>query len=464
MTDATVAAPPKLKFWDTALYMLATGLGIRWIAVAAAVGPASLLLWVLALFVFFVPLAVAVAELTARYDAEGGIYAWARDGIGPLAGFICGWFYWIALMPYFAGILYFLSGLIIAAIGADPHNTLLYISISIAISLLITAVQALGLKYGKWPPNVGMIGGWIVVFIIVAIGAYLAMQGKSATDFLHASYAVPLNFDTAILWGTIVFAYGGVETAGMLRNEIEGGMRTVLRVLFIVGIGSIFVYVAGTSSFLVILPQSALSRLGGFSDALQSGLAQVGLGHFAPLVIGLFALSMVGGFVAWFGVGARLPFAAGIDAFLPAMFARRNPKTGAPVPAILLQAGLMIGIAILSQAGSSVAGAYDFLVAMGVLGSTIPYLFMFWVYIKTANMPAIPGAWGPPGGKRMTTLLGWVGMVSSFLAIVCSMVPSSSDPHPMTAFVKIVVSTLVMLGAGLLLYWSATRRRARVAT
>ena len=206
MTDATVAAPPQLKFLDTALYMLATGLGIRWIAVAAAVGPASLLLWILALFTFFIPLAAAVAELTARYEAEGGIYAWARDGIGPLSGFICGWFYWTALMPYFGSILYFLSGLIISAIGADPHNTLLYISITVAISLLITLIQALGLKYGKWPPNIGMVGGWIVVFIIVAIGIYLAAHGKSATDFLHASYSVPLNFDTAILWGTIVFA------------------------------------------------------------------------------------------------------------------------------------------------------------------------------------------------------------------------------------------------------------------
>jgi len=240
-------------------------------------------------------------------------------------------------------------------------------------------------------------------------------------------------------------------------------MRTIVRALVIVGVGSVFIYIAGTSSFLVILPQSPLSRLAGFPDALRIGLDHVGLGRFAPVVIGLFALSMLGSFVAWFGVGARLPFAAGIDAFLPAVFAKRNPKTGAPVPAIWLQAGLMIGIAVLSQAGSSVAGAYDFLVAMAVLGSTIPYLFMFWVHIKTASMPPIPRAWAPPGGKRTTLILGWLGMASSFVAIVCSMVPSSSDPNPAWAFLKIVISTLVMLGAGLLLYWTAARRRALAA-
>src|SRR5579862_6584203 len=193
MTDAP--ATQKLGFLDTAAYMIAVGIGIRWIAVAAAVGPASLPMWLLALIVFFVPLSVATAELTSRYEAEGGIDAWARDGIGPLAGFICGWFYWIALMPYFASILYFLSGLLIAAIGGDPKDTVLYISISVAISLLVTAVQALGLKYGKWPPNIGIVGGWVVVFIIVGMGVALSVEGRSATDFAHASYKVPMNFD-----------------------------------------------------------------------------------------------------------------------------------------------------------------------------------------------------------------------------------------------------------------------------
>jgi len=168
---------------------------------------------------------------------------------------------------------------------------------------------------------------------------------------------------------------------------------------------------------------------------------------------------MLGGFVAWFGVGARLPFAAGLDDFLPPLFARRNPKTGAPVPAILLQAGLMIGIVVLSQAGSSVAGAYDFLVAMAILGSTIPYLFVFWVQIKTADLPAVAGAWAPPGGPRTSRLLGWLGMTSSLVAIACTMVPSSSDPHPLAAFLKIITAAAVMIGMGLLFYWLAARRK-----
>jgi hypothetical protein len=84
---------------------------------------------------------------------------------------------------------------------------------------------------------------------------------------------------------------------------------------------------------------------------------------------------------------------------------------------------------------------------------------MFWVHIKSANMPRMAGAWVPPGGRRTTFVLGWLGMVSCIVAIACSMVPSSSDPHPLAAFFKIIVAAAVMIGVGLLFYWLADRRR-----
>ena len=237
-------------------------------------------------------------------------------------------------------------------------------------------------------------------------------------------------------------------------------MKTITRVLVIVGLGSLFIYGAGTVAFLVILPHEALSRLSGFPDALRLGFTHVGAAGLAPLVIGLFALSMLGGFTGWFGVAARLPFAAGIDAYLPPLFARRDPKTGAPVPAILLQATLTLLMIVLSQAGASVAAAYDFLVAMSVLTATVPYLFMFAVYLKTARQPPVAGAWTPPGGARASLALGAVGLISTVVAIACTMVPNAGEPHPLQSVLKIVFSAAAMTAVGLLLYWLAGRRRA----
>lgn len=451
-------SPQKLKLIDAALYGLALVTGMRWIAVAAAVGPSSLPLWLLALLVFYVPLAVATAELSARYPGEGGLYVWVRDSMGPLAGFLVGWFYWVAQIPYFAGILYFLSGLILSALGGDTKNTLLYMGISTAIAGVVTLMQLAGLKYGKWLPNLGTAGGWIVLAIIVSMALVIAMRGEGATNFLAGSYVAPANFDTAILWGTIVFAYCGAEGIGFLRNEVAGGMRTIARVLVLVGLGLAFLYIAGTIAFLVILPHQALTRLSGFPDALRSGLSHVGLGGLAPTVIALFALSMLGGFTAWFGVAARLPFAAGGDAFLPARFAFRHPKTGAPVPALLMQAALVLATILISQSGGTVASAYDFLVAMSVLTATIPYIFMFAIYVKSVRLAPVEGGWR--GGTRLGVALGWIGQVATLTAIVCTLVPNAGEAHPIAAAARLVLSAAAMGLFGLVLYWFANRHRA----
>jgi amino acid transporter len=458
------ATPHKLSTLDAALYGLAIGVGIRWIAVAAAAGPASLPIWGLALLTFFVPLAAATAEFTARVPDEGGVYAWTREILGPFAGFMCGWCYWISLIPYFAGILIFLGGLAISALGADPQSASIYIAISIGASLLVTGVQLAGLKYGKLLPSVGTGGGWLVVGAVIAMAIVIAARGQSSTSFTNASYVPPLNFDTALLWGTMVFAFCGVEAIAFVRNEIEGGVRTIVRVLAIVGVSATIIYIIGTGAFLVILPQSELSRLAGFPDALRSGLAQVGIGEAAPAVVGLFALSMLGGFTAWFGVGARLPFAAGIDSFLPPAFARRSAKTGAPVTSILVQGGFMLAMVLISQAGTSIAGAYDFLVSMSVLTVTIPYVYVFVAYLRTARTAPSPGAWTPPGGVSGRVAIGTVGLLATLVAIACTLVPSPADEQPLATFMKIVVAATVMYGVGVAMFRASAARRARAAT
>jgi amino acid transporter len=453
-----MTSAPRLKFFDTTLYAIVASIGIRWLPVAAAIGPASLPLWLLSFFVFYIPLAMATAELTERFEGGGSLYGWTRGTFGALPAFVCGWFYWISLLPYLAGIIYFLSGVLLSVIGADTHNTTFYLAMSVAVTVIATAIQLLGLRFGKWLTNLGGSGGWLIFLLIIISAAILLWRHAGATDFLHSSYLPHANFDTAILWGTICFGISGTETVAFLRNDIDGGMRTIRRVLVALGVAMILIYGVGTAAMLVILPQTELTRLGGLTDALHAAFSRVGLPAFAVFALAFFALSQLGGLTAWFGIGARLPVEAGIDNFLPPLFAKRSARTGAPVPAILLQGGLTLFVVILSQAGEGAAAAYDFLLAMSVLTATIPYIFVFAAYLARNRWPIIPGAWIPPGGAATGKLLGAVGMIATIVAIACTMVPSGSDAHPLATFLKIVLSTLGALAAGLFLYWLGQRR------
>ncbi len=210
----------------------------------------------------------------------------------------------------------------------------------------------------------------------------------------------PITADGAALWATMVFAFGGPEALAFLRGDVEGGTRQILRVLAVVGALLAVAYIAGTLAMLSILQPAEASRLSGVPDALRIALSRLGLGGFAPAALLLLGLSMLGGYSAWFGVAARLPFVIGVDHYLPSAFARRDARTGAPTTAILVQVAAVIALVLLSQAGATVKGAYDFLVSMSVLSYTLPFVFLFIVYLKVQAQPA-EEIWTTPGGRNI---------------------------------------------------------------
>lgn len=457
-----MAMAGRIGFWDIVLYATAMNFGIRWLATAAAAGPESLLIWLLAAFGFLAPLVIASLELAGRYEEEGAIYAWTRRTLGPFAGFMCGWIYWLCNLPFFSAVLYFIVSVAAAAVGGEIGVALMtpagILGASAALALLVAGLHGLGLSAGKWLPACGAVVSCALLAFLIAAGFALADARGPATDFAAAHYAPPLDANGAILWSTMVFAYGGAEGVALLRNETKGGVAQLARALILVGVFLTLAYVAGSAAMLAILPAEAASRLSGLPEALKLALNELGLAAWAPLTLGVLALALLGQYSAWFGAAARLPFAAGVDRFLPAGFGRRDAKSGAPVMAILLQTGMVIVLLGLSQAGETLESAYDFLVAMGVLSYTLPFVFLFAAYLKAQDRPTSPGAWATPGGAGPARLVGMLGLGVSVSAILGSLVPSPDAPDGLAATGKLVAASLVLIASGALIYWLRRRR------
>jgi len=460
-----------LGFADLFLYAASMALSIRWISVAAAAGPSSLWIWVLAVVVFSGPLIVATAALTTRFDAEGGVYDWTAQTFGPFWGFLCGWLYWVCNLPFFSGVLVFMLNIAALASGAPGQYLLghppLFVAAAVLLSVAVGAAHYYGLGTGKWLSNIGGLSGFALIGCLVVVGVLVAVKHGPATDFVHSSYAPPLNANGAILWATMVFGVGGTEALAFLRNDVRGGMKIILGVLAVVALVQVVFYVSGTGAMLAILTPAGATRLSGLPDALILGLKQLGVGGFAPaILLGAF-LCLLGSYSAWFGVAARLPFAAGIDAVLPAYFGRRDPKSGAPVVSIAVQTVIVAAIVVISQAGDTLKGAYDFLVAMSVLSYTLPFLFLFAVYLAVQFRPAPADAWAPPGGRRAALAIGAVGMIATVVAVACTLVPSPDAKDQLGEMLKLVFASAVLIFSGVALYGAARWRqwvRARSAS
>jgi amino acid transporter len=219
----------------------------------------------------------------------------------------------------------------------------------------------------------------------------------------------------------------------------------------------------GTVAVLLALPQSEVGNLQGLMQAVSKTTQRIGFDGIIPIAAFLIALSNLGAAGAFLAAVARLPFVAGLDRFLPPIFAALHPRWRTPWFALLTQAVLGVVFTFLGQAGTSVKGAYDVLVSMSVITYFIPFLYLFAAMFKLQGEPAGPGVIRVPGGKPVALLMASVGFCTTLLTIGLSLIPAADEPNKVLAVVKIVGLTGLVLVVGVVLYWLGKRNAGRAA-
>jgi glutamate:GABA antiporter len=463
-----MAAAPALKrsirFRDLALFYVVSGMSVRWTAAAAAAGPSILVVWVAALTCFFVPLAASVMELSSRLPDEGGLYVWTREAFGDSAGFLAAWTYWMSNLPYFSGVLYFGAASTLFALGtrgrALAAEPIYYLGFAVAWLAIITALNIRGVDAGKWLNNISALGGLLPMGSLLVLAAVSYAKFGPVVRYPAASFVPHWTLDNAVFWSSVFFAFGGVEAGSAMGGEIENPRRVIPWAILAGGIVLTIGYIGGTGALLTALPPEAVGGPDGFVNGVRALSERLGLGWLLGPVALLVGLNAVGGAAAYLSSTSRLPFVAGIDHYLPSAFGRIHPRYRTPWVAISVYGLAGILVALAGQAGTTVRGAYNVLVATGILSYFLPYLFLFASMIRLQSRPAGPEVRRVPGGKPVAILLASVGMVSTALTIVLSAFPASDEPHKLLAVGKILGGTAVMVGAGVAVFL-VERHRAR---
>ncbi len=453
-----------LGFRDLVLFYVVTGVSLRWIATAAAAGPSSIVIWIGAWLCFYTPLALSVLELSSRYPNEGGLYVWSKRAFGDFSGFMSAWTYWTSNLPYFPAVLYFAASNILfmrqAAWAHLSNNATFYIVFSLLTLGVATLMNIVGLDVGKWLHNVGAIAMWIPVGIVIVLGLIAWHRFGSATSFTVHSMTPSTHLNDLIFWSALMYAFGGCEAASFMGEEIKNPRRSIPLALLLGGATVAFCYILGTAALLLALPSSEISSLQGLVQAISKTSARLGFPGVLPVTAFLIALSNIGAAGAFLTAVARLPFVAGIDRFLPPAFAALHPRWKTPWVALLTQFFLGALFIFLGQAGTSVKGAYDVLVSMGVIVNFIPFLYLFAAMIKLQRDPAGPDVIRVPGGSTVAKLVAALGLVTTAATIVFCLIPQPDEPNKPLALLKIVGGTgaLVLVGVGI---YVAGKRRAR---
>ncbi|HXH66584.1 MAG TPA: APC family permease [Candidatus Limnocylindrales bacterium] len=479
-------APSRVMgFRDLVLFYVVTGISLRWIATAAGHGPSSLVIWFAAWLFLYIPLALSVIHLSSRYPAEGGFYVWTKIAFGEQAGFLSAWIYWVSNLPYFPAVLYFAASNVLflhPALQRYSQKPAYFIAFSVFFLTGLTVLNILGLNLAKWAHNLGAIAMWVPALIIVILGLVAWRHFGSATSFAPRNFLPTAHVQDMFFWSIVIFSFIGCESASLMAEEIKDARRNIPRALLLAGVTVVICYMLGTFCVLLAIPSGESSNLNGLAQAVARTTSRLHINGITEITALFIVISNIGAAGAFLAAAARLPFVAGLDGYLPAAFSKLHPRFKTPWVSVLGQGLFGILFAFLGQAGASVAGAYNILIAIGIVITMIPFMFLFASMIRLQNRQRFPDHLPPnspsPSNPQPNSssesynsftsfpsftsrILGFIGFSTATFATFLSLIPPPEEPHKLLYLLKLLGSTAALIALGFLLFHLGQRRNAQ---
>jgi amino acid transporter len=428
---------------DLALTQILFIIGLTWIGVAGKLGPSHVVMWLLAVVLFYLPLAAVVIWLNQLMPLEGGLYQWAKLGFNQAIGFMVAWNLWLYVILFASELGLTVATYLSYALGpraAWMTSSAWFVSLASALAIAVLATLAfVGLSLTKWVHNAGGVF-MIAIFGVLILLPFLGLATGHLRSFRPFHTAVPelSLFNLNILGKLAVGAFAGFEYMAILAGETHSPASAVRR----------SVYIAA--------PVIALFFIGPLPQVLRVGFGPFGIaGALVTIAILVTLVMRVSQISVAFTAVTRLPMVAGWDRLLPAWFSRLHPRYRTPVNSIAVVALFSFAVSVVSLVGVGQAEAFQLIFNAGGIFYALTYVVMFaipLIGLKGVN-PRPP--WWLKGAA-------WSGLLVTVLYTVLSVFPIIQVASVAAFALKIstVIVLLNLAGAGILL---AARRRSKLA-
>lgn len=196
--------PKELGIRDLVLAQILMVIVPEFFGTAVKAGPASGVLWIVAVLLFFIPQALVVAHLNRIVPLEGGLYEWTRIAFGDLVGFLTAWNTWLSYILQVAQIALVTTTYLSYALGPDAawiaSNKSLLLAASVGLLVALMFVARRGMGVGKWVSNVGSLITLATLLGLVALPLLQLWRGT-----LPTYRPLPLVMPSLTLFGLGVF-------------------------------------------------------------------------------------------------------------------------------------------------------------------------------------------------------------------------------------------------------------------
>jgi arginine:agmatine antiporter len=367
-------------------------------------------------------LGLTFAKLGELNPQQGGPYAYARDFLGPYAGFQTNYVYWfgnwIGNIAIAVAAIGYLAELV-PGITHPPGSVLA----TAALIWLLTFANILG------PRVVGALETWTMALALIPILAiailgwiwfntdtFMAGWNVSGESNLHATSRAA----SMALW-----AYMGIESAAVSAGVIENPSRNVpLATLAGLALAAV-VYVLSSSVIMGIVPNEELRT----SHAPFAEAARLVIGSAGAIVISVCAvLKSVGSLGGWMLLVGQSAQAAADDGMFPRVFARLNSNG---VPGIgLAIVGVLMTVVLFATVSPTLADQFSRIVDLAVILIIVPYVYSAVAVVKVIYDRQLP--------RRTFQLYKWIALTA---VVYCLWAVIGGDPDTVVhAMVALLIS------------------------
>ena len=462
--SSNVQKTVKLGVFTLAIMNVTAVVSLRGLPAEAEYGVSSAFYYLFAAIVFLIPTALVAAELAAMFqDKKGGVFRWVGEAFGKRAGFLAIWLQWIESTIWYPTVLTF-GAVAFAFIGTDDakdmalaSNKMYTLAVVLIIYWLATFISMKGLGWVSKVAKIGGLVGTIIpagLLIVLAI-IYLASGGVSQMNFDGRFFPDITKLDNLVLASGIFLFYAGMEMTGIHVKEMENSSRNYPRAIFIGALITVLIFVLGTFSLGIIIPQKDINLTQSLLVGFDNYFKFVNASWLSPIIAIALAFGVLAGVLTWVSGPSKGLFAVGKAGYLPPFFQKEN-KIGVQKNILLLQGAAVTLLSLLFVVMPSVQSFYQILSQLTVLLYLIMYLMMFAaaIYLRySMKKSERPFRIGKSGNMLMWVVAG-MGFLGSLLAFVLSFIPPAQIAIGSNAvwYAVLTIGCIVVVVAPFIIY------------
>jgi len=372
--------------------------------------------------------ALCYAELATTYPREGGDYVYLTRAYGRWAGYMFGWSQLAVVRPGDIALMAFIFARYAHTLYAPlADSRLLYAAAAI---LVLTGINILGVKAGKWTQNLLTVTK-IVGLVAISVTGLLA-PGQPAVAPQPESFSGK-GLELALI--LVLFTFGGWNEMAYVAAEVKRPHRNIKRSLVLGTVAVTVLYLLINGAFLSALGVVSMSNSQAVAVDMVGQVFPQAAGRVIAILICISALGAVNGLIF---TGARISYALGTDHKTFQPLGKWSPRLHTPVWALVVQGGLSLAIVL-------VTGSF-----IHAILYTAPVVWVFFLatalslFVLRRTEPHIP---------RPYQITGYPLVPLAFAASCLFMLYSSASYALANAPLGLAVLGGVLL-LGLIIYWS----------